>query len=191
MFLAGVSGMPGNGFPYVYIEGAGVVEMGARAARRKRCGHRVRLPRDYIVEEKYLRRIRHLRNLTLAWRTRTVHALTGMVNVGPFGDEIWVEKGLSEPEKRFVIVHELVHARRQMSGEELRDDALEEQVVELEAIAHANRKVLGAQPNGLGMVLLHDFLTARGTTSPRTAQGLAKIHSRISLLLGGIKTTGC
>lgn len=158
--------------------------------RSRYCGTRARLPvDDYVVREKYLRKFHHL--LDDPRRAGEPEELYGIVNVGSDEDEIWVEKGLSEPEKRFVIVHELVHARRQLSGEDFPDEALEEKIVELEAIARTDGKILDAIPNGLAFRLLHDFLTARGSISPNTLDGLGKVHARIGLLLGGIKTTAC
>lgn len=158
--------------------------------RSRYCGTRARLPADdYVVREKYLRKFHHL--LDDPRRAGEPEELYGIVNVGSDEDEIWIEKGLSEPEKRFVIVHELVHARRQLSGEDFPDEALEEKIVELEAIARTDGKVLDGIPNGLAFRLLHDFLTARGSISPNTLDGLGQVHARIGLLLGGIKTTAC
>src|SRR5215471_9465616 len=77
-----------------------------------------RLPRrGYVIQEKHLRRFR-----SLAVRPGATYA--GLVHMGEDGNEIWVEAGLSDAEKRFTIVHELVHARRQRAGEELIDDSL-------------------------------------------------------------------
>jgi len=88
-------------------------------------------------------------------------------------------------------VHELVHARRQVSDEDFPDEALEERIVELEAIARTRGDILDAIPNGLAFRLLHDFLTDRGSINPNTLAGLGKVHERISVLLGGMKTTAC
>jgi hypothetical protein len=160
-------------------------------AKSRFCGTRARLPvEDYIVREKYLRRVRSLLNDPSGTRSER-EVLYGIVNVGEDDDEIWIEKGLSEPEKRFVVAHELVHARRQLSGEDLPDEALEEKIVELEAIARTNAEILDAIPNGLAFRLLHDFLTARSSIDPNTLDGLGKVHARIGTLLGGIKTTAC
>src|SRR5207302_1580922 len=83
-----------------------------------------RLPRrGYVIQEKHLRRFRSL-------TVRPDADFAGLVHMGEDGNEIWVEAGLSEPEKRFTIVHELVHARRQRAEEELRDERLEEAIVE-------------------------------------------------------------
>jgi len=105
--------------------------------------------------------------MTLAMRPARANRgnlIYGIVNVGPDEDEIWIEKGLSEAEKRFVIVHELVHARRQLSGEDFPDEALEESIVELEAIARTRGEILDAIPNGLAFRLLHDFPTGHRPT---------------------------
>lgn len=156
------------------------------------CGTRVRLPvEDYIVREKYLRRFRSLLEAPSRAAAAEPEVLYGIVNVGADEDEIWIEKGLSEPEKRFVIIHELVHARRQLSGEDFPDEALEEKIVELEAIARADAAILDAIPNGLAFRLFHDFLTAHERINPNTLAGLGKVHESISTLLGGIKTTAC
>lgn len=160
-------------------------------AKSRYCGTRARLPaRDYTVREKYLRRFRSLLGDSAGINNKP-DVLYGIVNVGPDEDEIWIEKGLSQSEKRFVLVHELVHARRQDSGEDFPDEALEEKVVELEAIARTDGKILDDIPNGLAFRLLHDFLTARDAITANTLEGLGKIHDRISMLLGGIKTTAC
>ncbi len=161
-----------------------------RMGRSRYCGTRARLPiEDYVVREKYLRRVRSL--LEDPSGTDRDEVLYGIVNVGEDEDEIWIEKGLGEPEKRLVVVHELVHARRQLSEEDFPDEALEEKIVELEAIARTKAEILDGIPNGLAFRLLHDFLTARGSVSPNTLEGLGKVHVRIGVLLGGIKTTAC
>lgn len=160
--------------------------------RSRYCGLRARLPvADYVVKEKHLRRFRSLLETPSDTDREEPEVLYGIVNVGPDEDEIWIEKGLSEAEKRFVTVHELVHARRQISGEDFADETLEERIVELEAIARTDGEVLDDIPNGLAFRLLHDFLTARDAVDPNTLDGLGKVHDRISILLGGIKTTAC
>jgi len=71
--------------------------------RSRRSPTIARLPRrGYVIHEKHLRRFR-----SLALRPDTTYA--GLVHMGEDGNEIWVEAGLSEAEKRFTIVHELVH----------------------------------------------------------------------------------
>lgn len=155
------------------------------------CSPRARLPvADYVVREKYLRRVRSLLESPSGPESER-EILYGIVNVGENEDEIWIEKGLSEPEKRFVVIHELVHARRQLSGEDFPDETLEEKIVELEAIARTRREILDKIPNGLAFALLHDFLTARGSIKPNRRGGLRKVHARISILLGRIKTIAC
>jgi len=63
------------------------------------CGARARLPvEDYIVREKYLRRVRSLLE-DPADASGEREVLYGIVNVGEDDDEIWIEKGLTEPEK--------------------------------------------------------------------------------------------
>lgn len=162
-----------------------------RFVRSRYCGARARLPiDDYVVREKHLRRFRNLLDDPPKDGSEP-EELYGIMNVGPDEDEIWIEKGLSQSEKRFVIVHELVHARRQMGDEDFGDEALEEKVVELEAIARTQAKILDDIPNGLTFRLLHDFLTNHGRINPNTLNGLGKVHARISILLGGIKTTAC
>ncbi len=156
------------------------------------CGKRVTLPAgEYVVKEKYLRRFRRLGEILSDEAGEVIGEFDGVVNVGPDSDEIWVEKGLTDAEKGFVVLHELVHARRQVSGEDFEDYSVEEQIVELEAVARADRKLLGEMPNGLSLVLLHDFLTDRSTISANTRDGLARIHERIAVLLLGVKTAAC
>ncbi len=46
-------------------------------------------------------------------------------------------------------------------------------------------------PNGLTLVVLHDFLTDRSTITAKTKEGLSRIYDRIRLLLGGIRTAAC
>jgi len=137
-----------------------------------------RLPRrGYIVQEKYLRRFR-----SLGGRTGTT--LAGLVHMGDEGNEIWVEAGLSEAEKRFTIVHELVHARRQRAGEELPDEELEEVIVELETVARVGGRTLMQMPSGLALTLLHDFLTGGRRFDANTREGLRAVHRRIWRVLG-------
>ncbi|MBI4278588.1 MAG: hypothetical protein HY660_09040 [Armatimonadetes bacterium] len=156
------------------------------------CGTRTRLPaEDYVIKEKYLRRYRRLAEFLSEAGQPHIAGLDALMNVGPDSDEIWIEKGLSEAEKRFVAIHELVHARRQLSGEDFEDYQVEEPIVELEAIARTPTAVLGQLSNGLALTLLHDFLTDFGQFNPNTAEGLAAIQRRISVLLGGRPTTAC
>lgn len=155
------------------------------APRPRRLPRFSRLPRrGYIVREKHLRRFRAL------WRQLTdapVGAKTtfdGLLHMGDDGNEIWIEASLSEPEKHFTVVHELVHARRQRAAEDLDDDDREEPIVELETIARVSRRTLGQMPSGLTLVILHDYLTRRGRDNPATRAGLAAVHRRILVLMG-------
>jgi hypothetical protein len=136
-----------------------------------------RLPRrGYIVQEKHLRRFR-----SLGVRGGTTFA--GLVHMGEDGNEIWVEAGLSDAEKRFTVVHELVHARRQRAGEELADEQLEEVIVELETVARVGGRTLMQMPSGLVLALLHDFLTAGRRLDANTRHGLRAVYRRIWKLL--------
>lgn len=136
-----------------------------------------RLPRrGYVVQEKHLRRFR-----SLAVRPGATYA--GLVHMGEDGNEIWVEAGLSDAEKRFTIVHELVHARRQRAGEELVDDSLEEALVELETIARVRPRTLQQMPFGVVLRRLHDYLTGNRRYDPDTRAGLRAVYRRIWILL--------
>ncbi len=156
------------------------------------CLTRTRLPRQlYMVREKYLKRFRTLARMLPGIPVAPGTEFVGLMNVGEGEDEIWVEKGLSEAEKRFVIIHELVHARRQEAGEEFDAYNREEPIVELEAIARAPRRLLRQMPNALSLVVLHDFLTGRGRLRPGTPDGLIKIHRRICQVLRVTSTLAC
>jgi hypothetical protein len=136
-----------------------------------------RLPRrGYVIQEKHLRRFR-----SLAVRPGATYA--GLVHMGEDGNEIWVEAGLSDAEKRFTIVHELVHARRQRAGEELIDDSLEEALVELETIARVRARTLQQMPFGIVLRRLHDYLTGNRRYDPDTRAGLRAVYRRIWILL--------
>ncbi len=138
-----------------------------------------RLPRrGYVIQEKHLRRFR-----SLAVRPEATYA--GLVHMGEDGNEIWVEAGLSDAEKRFTIVHELVHARRQRAGEELADDPLEEAIVELETIARVRGRTLQQMPSGIVLSRLHAYLTGNRRYDPDTRAGLRAIYRRIWILLEG------
>lgn len=91
-----------------------------------------------MVKEKYLRRFRKLGRILSDEAGEVIGEFEGVVNVGPDSDEIWAEKGRTDAEKRFVVVSELVHARRQLTGEDFEDHSLEERIVELEAVAPAD-----------------------------------------------------
>jgi len=156
------------------------------------CLSRARLPAHlYTVREKYLKRFRALARQLTDVPVPPGTEFEGLVNVGEGEDEIWVEKGLSEAEKRFVIIHELVHARRQQAGEDFDDYTREEAIVELEAIARAPRMLLRDMPSGLALVALHDFLTGPGRLAANTAKGLIAIHLRICQVLGVTSTLAC
>ena len=156
------------------------------------CLTHTRLPGHlYTVREKYLKRFRTLARLLTDVPVPPGTEFEGLVNVGEGEDEIWVEKGLSEAEKRFVIIHELVHARRQQAGEDFDDYEREERIVELEAIARAPRTLLREMPSALALGALHDFLTAQGRFAPNTSAGLIAIHRRICQVLGVDTTLAC
>lgn len=158
----------------------------------RHCLTRTRLPaRLYEVKEKYLKRVRTLARQLTDVPVDAETVFEGVVNMGEGEDEIWVEKGLSEPEKRFVVIHELVHARRQLAGEEFAEYEQEEQIVELEAIARAPRRLLRQLPDSLPLVVLHDYLTARGRFRPTRPAGLIAVHRRICTILGVASTLAC
>ncbi len=153
--------------------------MSKRRKRARSSPTFARLPRrGYVIQEKHLRRFR-----SLALRSDTTYA--GLVHMGEDGNEIWVEAGLSEAEKRFTIVHELVHARRQRAGEELPDERLEEAIVELETVARVSVRTLAQMPSGIALSLLHDYLTGGRRRDPDTRAGLRAIYDRIWAVLGG------
>ena len=160
---------------------------GVRLIRtKKRAARLTRLPkRSYVIREKYLRRFstlaRQLTDIPLSPDT----TFDGLLNMGDDGNEIWVEAGLPQPEKQFTVLHELVHARRQRAGEDLDDDVLEEQIVELEALARASRRLLNRMSSGMLLCVLHDYLTRRDADDPNTTSGLSRIYIRIGLLLSG------
>lgn len=158
----------------------------------RHCLSRTRLPAHlYTVREKYLKRFRALARVLPGIPVKPGTEFEGLVNMGEGEDEIWVERGLSEAEKRFVIIHELVHARRQEAGEEFDAYNREEPIVELEALARAPRRLLRQMPNAVPLVALHDFLTGRGRYRPGRPEGLIKIHRRIGQILGVTSTLAC
>jgi len=139
--------------------------------------------RGYIIREKYLRRFRNLaRQLTDTPMSRDT-TFDGLLHMGDEGNEIWIDAGLSEPEKRFTVVHELVHARRQRSGEDLDDEGLEEAIVELEAVARVGTRTLRRMPSGMLLTILHKYLTGDGRHDPETLVGLRAVNQRILTLL--------
>lgn len=140
--------------------------------------------RGYVVREKHLRRFRSLIRLLTDSPLSQETTFDGLLHMGEEGNEIWVEAGLSEPEKRFTIIHELVHARQQRAGEDLDDDRLEEPIVELEAIARVGRRTLRRMPSGMILSILHDYLTRHGRDDPETPAGLRSVYRRIWTLLG-------
>ena len=160
---------------------------GVRLIRaKKRAARLTRLPRRaYVIREKYLRRFRTLARQLTDIPLSADTTFDGLLNMGDDGNEIWVEAGLPAPEKQFTILHELVHARRQRAGEDLDDDVLEEQVVELEAVARASRRLLSRMSSGMLLCLLHDYLTRRGLDDPNTSIGLSRVYTRIGQLLSG------
>jgi len=152
--------------------------MAKRTKRARPVPVLTRLPRrGYVIQEKHLRRFRSL-------AVRPDADFAGLVHMGEDGNEIWVEAGLSEPEKRFTIVHELVHARRQRAEEELGDERLEEAIVELETVARVKERTLRRMPSGVTLTLLHDYLTGGRRFDPDTRAGLRAIYRRIWILLG-------
>jgi hypothetical protein len=153
---------------------------------KKRAARLTRLPRrSYVIREKYLRRFRTLAKQLSDIPLSPDTTFDGLLNMGDDGNEIWVEAGLPEPEKQFTVLHELVHARRQRAGEDLDDDVLEEEIVELEAVARASRRLLNRMSSGMVLGLLHDYLTARGVDDPNTTAGLNRVYARIGQLLAG------
>ena len=160
---------------------------GVRLIRsKKRAARLTRLPkRSYVIREKYLRRFRTLARQLTDIPLSPDTTFDGLLNMGEDGNEIWIEAGLPQPEKQFTILHELVHARRQRAGEDLDDDLLEEEIVELEAVARASRRLLNRMSSGMLLCLLHDYLTKRGADDPNTVAGLRGVYTRIGALLAG------
>ncbi len=160
---------------------------GVRLIRsKKRAARLTRLPRRaYVIREKYLRRFRTLARQLTDIPLSPDTTFDGLLNMGDDGNEIWVEAGLPGPEKQFTILHELVHARRQRAGEDLDDDVLEEQIVELEAVARASRRLLSRMSSGMLLSLVHDYLTRRGLDDPNTSMGLRRVYTRIGQLIFG------
>ncbi len=143
-----------------------------------------RLPRrGYVIREKYLRRFHTLARQLSDTPLSAGTTFDGLLHMGEDGNEIWIEASLSEPEKQFTVVHELVHARRQRSGEDLDDDDLEEPIVELETIARVGKRTLNRMPSGMTLSILHDYLTRGGRDDPETRLGLEAVHRRIRMLL--------
>ncbi|HLW47694.1 MAG TPA: hypothetical protein VKW09_07995 [bacterium] len=160
---------------------------GVRLIRsKKRAARLTRLPkRSYVIREKYLRRFRTLARQLTDIPLSPDTTFDGLLNMGEDGNEIWVEAGLPAPEKQFTILHELVHARRQRAGEDLDDDVLEEQIVELEAVARASRRLLNRMSSGMVLSLIHNYLTRRDADDPNTTAGLTRVYTRIGQLLSG------
>jgi hypothetical protein len=160
---------------------------GVRLIRsKKRAARLTRLPkRSYVIREKYLRRFRTLARQLTDIPLSPDTTFDGLLNMGEDGNEIWIEAGLPQPEKQFTILHELVHARRQRAGEDLDDDVLEEEIVELEAVARASRRLLTRMSSGMVLCLLRDYLTNRGLDDPNTTVGLDRVYRRIGALLSG------
>lgn len=153
---------------------------------KKRAARLTRLPkRSYVIREKYLRRFRTLAQQLSDIPLSPDTTFDGLLNMGEDGNEIWIEAGLPQPEKQFTVLHELVHARRQRAGEDLDDDVLEEQIVELEAVARASRRLLNRMSSGMVLCLLRDYLTRRGADDPNTTDGLGRVYARIGALLAG------
>jgi hypothetical protein len=158
--------------------------MSARRRLRRTAGLS-RLPRrGYVIREKYLRRYRTLARQLSDAPLDPDTTFDGLLHMGEDGNEIWVEASLSEPEKRFTIVHELVHARRQRAGEDLDDDELEEPIVELETIARVGKRTLSRMPSGMTLGIIHDYLTRAGRDDPETPRGLRAVYQRIRTILG-------
>jgi uncharacterized protein DUF955 len=159
---------------------------GVLLIRSKKRARLTRLPkRSYVIREKYLRRFRTLARQLTDIPLSPDTTFDGLLNMGDDGNEIWVEAGLPAPEKQFTILHELVHARRQRAGEDLDDDELEEEIVELEAVARASRRLLNRMSSGMLLGLLHDYLTRRGADDPNTTAGLDRVYHRIGQMLSG------
>ncbi len=89
-----------------------------------------------------------------------------------------------------MVIHELVHARRQLAAEDFDDYEREERIVELEAIARAPRRLLRQLPDNLPLLVLHDYLTARGRLEPATS-GLIAVHRLICTILDVESTLAC
>lgn len=159
---------------------------GVPLIRSKKRARLTRLPkRSYVIREKYLRRFRTLARQLTDIPLSPDTTFDGLLNMGDDGNEIWVEAGLPAPEKQFTVLHELVHARRQRAGEDLDDDELEEEIVELEAVARASRRLLNRMSSGMLLCVLHDYLTRRGADDPNTMDGLDRVYTRIGALLSG------
>jgi hypothetical protein len=166
--------------------------MGIRVSRGSRLSfngvsmkrRRTRLPiEEYEVREKDLSARRSRRR----GRNR---GLDGEEHEGPLSGlylpdlgEIWIDRNLPEPEKNFTLLHELVHARRSLSGEEHEDPEIDELLVELEAVARAPASTLAGLFQGRFLLAVKDFLTERGRLNPDRHEDLDLIHSKAELFL--------
>ncbi len=111
----------------------------------------------------------------------------GICNMGKDEDEIWLNRHkLKIPSDTIELtkVHELVHVRRQQAEEEYENWRMEEDAVELEAVARCKSKYLNQAQEALKYFLIYDIKGKKKVKlHPDNAEDLKKIHKKIKQIL--------
>ncbi len=111
----------------------------------------------------------------------------GICNEGKNGDEVWVNKNtLKEPSDTAELtrIHELVHVRRQKANEEYKNNKMEEDAVELEAVARCKPQYLNQAQIILRLFLIVEINgNKKIRLHPDNDIDLKKIHKKIKQIL--------
>lgn len=120
-------------------------------------------------------------------RYKQYKGIFGICGEGKDGDEIWLNKNkLKYPSDTIELtrIHELVHVRRKAAKEEYKNWRMEENAVELEAVARCKSKYLNQAQNVLKAFLIYEIKAGKMTKlHPDNAEDLKKIHKRIKQIL--------
>lgn len=111
----------------------------------------------------------------------------GICNEGKNNDEIWINKNKSKvPSDTIELtrLHELVHVRRQEAEEEYSNWRMEDDAVELEALARCRTKFLNQSQITLKYFLIFDYEGDKKIRLyPDKPVDLKKIHKKIKQIL--------
>lgn len=111
----------------------------------------------------------------------------GICNEGVNQDEIWLNKNkLKQPSDTIELtkMHELCHVRRQEAGEEYKNWRMEDDAVEMEAIARCNMKYLNQAQRVIKHYLIHEYKGPKKIKLyPDKPEDLKKIHKKIKQIL--------
>jgi len=120
-------------------------------------------------------------------RYKKLKGYHGVCNEGENQDEIWINKNKRKKPsdtQELTKLHELCHVRRQDAEEEYKNWRMEDDAVELEAIARCRIKFLNQAQIAIKYYLIYEYVNGEKTKLyPDKTEDLKKIHKKIKQIL--------